>query len=105
MVTMDATSASNVPLVTVVLRLMKCSESGAEDKPNGPEVPATRPRSTKLTLGAALPTGGTAAEEVDTIDKGIMVRYRGWLDGWRTVLKEMFQSYKPRYILDSVGLN
>jgi hypothetical protein len=35
-----------------------------------------------------LPTGGTAAEEVGANDKGIMVRYRGWLDGWRTVLKE-----------------
>jgi hypothetical protein len=93
-----------MPLVTVVLRLMKHRESGAEDEPGGPEVSATRPRSTKLTLGAALPTGGTAAEEVDTIVKGIMARYRGWLGGWRTVFKEMSQSYKPRHIPDSAGL-
>ena len=104
MVTTDATSANNVPLATVVLRLMKCSGSGAKGESAGPEVSATRPRSTKLTLGAVLPTGGTAAEEVDTIVKGIMVRYRGWLGGWRTVLKEMFQSYKPRHIPDSAGL-
>jgi len=39
MVTTDATSANNVPLVTVVLRLMKFSESGAEDEPVGPELP------------------------------------------------------------------
>jgi hypothetical protein len=72
----------------MVLRLMKCSESG-------PEVSATRPRSTKLTLGAVLPTGGTAAEEVGANDKGIMVRYRGWLDGWRTVLKGPHQVRAP----------
>ena len=104
MVTTDATSANNAPLATVVLRLMKCSESGAEDEHGGPKVSATRPRSAKLMLGAVLPTGGTAAEEVDTIVKGIMVRYRGWLGGWRTVLKEMPQCYKPRHIPDSAGL-
>jgi hypothetical protein len=42
MVTTDATSANNVPLVTVVLRLMKYSGGGAEDDSVGPEVSATR---------------------------------------------------------------
>ena len=54
------------PLVTVILRLVK----GEGEEAVGPEVEAKgRPRSEKLALGAVMPTGGTAEEEVEAIDK------------------------------------
>ena len=101
-ITTDATGVDGQPLVTVILRLVK----GEGEEAVGPEVQAKgRPRSEKLALGAVMPTGGTAEEEVEAIDKGIMVRYRGFLKGWGDLCKKMFPDFEPANIPDSSGLN
>lgn len=109
MITTDATSVDGQPLVVVCLRLVRIDPAGGADVPVGPEETATapkkRPHGKKVALGAVMLEGGTAAQEVEAIDKGIMVRGRGFLDGWLEVCNEMFPNFTPVNIPDSKNLD